>query len=74
MSPRYLRKVNGSLVCREDGQPVTSHAAHVAQWHSLSPRPNPQGEAADMQPATITYSDWRPPQDHGHARGPWEAM
>lgn len=68
---RYLRKVDGTIVCRDDGQPVTSRASHEAQWHSLSPKPPRDalsGESLGMQ------VDWQMiGRAHGTARGPWDA-
>lgn len=73
MTPRYLRKADGTYVCRDDGQPVTNHGSHLAQWHSLSPRPNPDAMSGDTSPAMVTYSDYRPIDSHGW-RGPIEAQ
>lgn len=70
---RYLRKADGTWRCREDDQPVTSKGSHEAQWHSLSPRPRPDGLSGDSM--TIG-SYWDPPRyDDGDRRassGPME--
>jgi hypothetical protein len=44
----YLRRVDGTIICRADSQPVRPDtiAAHRAQWHSLSPKPAPEGHGS----------------------------
>ena len=68
---RYLRKVDGSYVCRDDGQTVTNAASHAARWHSLSPRPHPDAADGDTQPAAVTYAGYVP-LSNPELRGPME--
>lgn len=53
----YLRKLDGTIICRADGQAVTNHAAHQAQWHSLSPKPSLDGMSSD----SLRIETWTPP-------------
>lgn len=71
MNRRYLRKVDGSYVCRDDNQPVMSRGAHEAQWHSLSPKPARDALSGDSMALPVEFQMIG--RAHNMARGPWDA-
>lgn len=65
---RYLRKVDGTIICRDDNQPVTDIASHRAQWHSLSPKPSLDGMSSSSTRITETLAPiqrWAWTDPHG---------